>query len=151
MASNSDFNHLRMSSQNTRTNLALLSNNGVASHGAFSKSVTNFNSVAPKSNSRLYSSGNPLKMIKEYKTKQSQQEAKGSISFKSNASTKEYQIEENERQNYIMNEPIENLIANMSHLSRPMSSNLPFASNKDYSSNRVGVGSSHAYSRKRIG
>jgi hypothetical protein len=50
-----------------------------------------------------------------------------------------------------MNEPIENLIANMSHLSRPMSSNQPFASNKDYLSNRMGVGSSHAYSRKKIG
>ena len=57
------------------------------------------------------SAGNPLKMIKEYKT--GRQSNKGSISFKSNASTKEFQQEELQRFNKIMNDPLENLISNV--------------------------------------
>jgi hypothetical protein len=58
--------------------------------------------------------GNPLKMIKEYKS------ATSGMGM-SNASTKGY--EEMNRFNQIMHEPIENLVANMDHLSRPVSSN----------------------------
>lgn len=41
---------------------------------------------------RIYSSGNPLRMIKSYKTKQGTDQ--GSMSFKSNASTKDIHNEE---------------------------------------------------------
>ena len=62
-------------------------------------------------------------MIKEYKTNAAKT---GSISFKSNASTKEFHNnEEAQRFNKIMNEPIENLISNMNQLSRPVSSGIP--------------------------
>lgn len=62
-----------------------------------------------------YSVGNPLKMIKEYKSK-----ASVAMSFGSNASTKD--AEEMMRFNKIMNEPIERLLNNMDSLSRPVSS-----------------------------
>ena len=63
-----------------------------------------------------HSAGNPLKMIKEYKSK-----ASVAMSFGSNASTKDN--EEMLRFNQIMNAPIENLLCNMNNLSRPVSSN----------------------------
>lgn len=61
-------------------------------------------------------------MIKEYKTQKSVQGGGGSVSFKSNASTKAFQNEEIQRLNKIMNEPIDNLIENMNMYSRPISS-----------------------------
>jgi hypothetical protein len=61
-------------------------------------------------------------MIKEYKTQKSMQAGAGSVSFKSNASTKAFQNEEIQRLNKIMNEPIDNLIENMNVYSRPISS-----------------------------
>lgn len=68
---------------------------------------------------------NPLKMVKEYKSqhrkvsvgKQSQS------AYGSNASTGAYMAnDEQDRVNRIMHEPIENLLTNMNHLSRPVSS-----------------------------
>lgn len=61
-------------------------------------------------------------MIKEYKTKSQRGPMTGSVSFKSNASTKAFQNEEIQRINKIMNEPIDNLIINMGAYSRPVSS-----------------------------
>ena len=70
----------------------------------------------------MYGSGNPLKMIKEYKTQQSfapSKKIQNSLSYASN-STKD-QNEEMIRFNKIMHEPIDNLIANMDELSMPIS------------------------------
>jgi hypothetical protein len=47
----------------------------------------------------------------------------GSMSFKSNASTRAFQNEELQRMNMIMNEPIDNLIENIHTFIRPESSN----------------------------
>lgn len=102
--------------------------------------VTNQRQMKPAMQ-RLYSSGNPLKMIKEYNKKQSMGGQTGSLSFKSNASTREYQNEEIERINKIMNEPIENLVTNINdYQQRPFSSNFggrrPMS--KHFLSNRTG-------------
>jgi hypothetical protein len=70
--------------------------------------------------------GNPLKMIKEYKS------ATGGIS---NASTKGF--EEMNRYNQIMQEPIENLMANMNYLSRPMSSHNMIQANNTFKNKRA--------------
>jgi hypothetical protein len=75
-------------------------------------------------------------MIKTYQTTRSMKGGvTGSMSFKSNASTKAFQNEEIQRLNFIMNEPIDNLIENMNSYSRPVSSN-PLTSMKDHMSNR---------------
>ena len=76
---------------------------------------------------RIYSSGNPLRMIKEYQTNKSKPGMTGSMSFKSNASTKAFQNEEIQRLNMIMNEPIDHLIENMNSYSRPVSSTNPMS------------------------
>jgi hypothetical protein len=75
--------------------------------------------------------GNPLKMIKEYTLSAGQplinftKEDSASQGLASNASTGEEFVgpvnEEAERINIIMNEPIENLLTNLEHLRRPIS------------------------------
>lgn len=100
--------------------------NGAKSMQNFSKSVVN---IRDGQKDRIYSSGNPLKMIKNYKSSKGYNDV--SMSFKSNASTKDIQFEEQQRFNHIMNEPIENLLSNMEHLSRPVSSNQFTGKGKD--------------------
>ena len=74
--------------------------------------------------------GNPLRMIKEYTLSANQpmnftKDDSASQGLASNASTGEEFLgpinEEVERVNIIMNEPIENLLVNLEHLSRPIS------------------------------
>ena len=106
-------------------------------HPAFTKSMQKFNENAAvrndqKLSKQIYASGNPLKMIKEYKTQnigeaslgqKPHKNAASSIDHHSNASTKDMQMyDEVQRYNKIMQEPIENLITNMDLLSRPVSS-----------------------------
>ena len=74
-------------------------------------------SLSRKQKERLYSSGNPLKMIKELKFQKATQSINdsksmgiGSIDFVSNASTKEFQAEEKLRAFKIMNDPLESLV-----------------------------------------
>ena len=76
-----------------------------------------------------YGSANPLKIIKDYQSTKSGTLVKigghGSISYASNASTKDFVLPDCEVQrfNQIMNEPIENLVTHGDQLSRPASSN----------------------------
>ena len=73
--------------------------------------------LSKKQKERLYSSGNPLKMIKELKYQKaakgnndSKSGGIGSIDFISNASTKEFHAEEKQRAYKIMNDPLESLV-----------------------------------------
>ena len=86
------------------------------------ESLSNGNERTLAGNSSGFNgAGNPLRMIKEYKSHNQQL---GSQFGGSNASTGDYFIppnDEAERINQIMQEPIENLLSNMDQLSRPIS------------------------------
>lgn len=108
------------------TNLGLTHTN-TEKPGLESLSNGNSRTIAGTSNG-FNAAGNPLKMIKEYKSHHQQLgiHAKNSQSHfgGSNASTGDYWMppnDEAERINQIMHEPIENLLTNMDQLSRPIS------------------------------
>ena len=103
-AFNSAVGRNRYQTENERAQTA-----GAKSSKNFNNSNLNMREKVQKE--RLYSSGNPLRMIKNYKTKGATDQ--GSMSFKSNASTKDIHNEEQQRFNHIMNEPIEYLLHNM--------------------------------------
>lgn len=114
---------LRNGLNNSQKGISLRQNNNVRTE--MNEQIRNVNE-GNSSKGNQYAFGNPLKMIKEYKSqnmRKSMQKNAQSYYDGSNASTGDYFInEEADRINKIMKEPIEQLIQNMDKLSRPFSS-----------------------------